>query len=62
MNTQEKINKDRNFKELSIKMLEYNNNYNQCQKEMIKILFEMLHEVNKRNIIKNDRQVIMLDN
>ncbi len=62
MNAQEKINIDNNWKMIAKKIVEMNCNYNDYEKDVLKILLDMYHEYNKSVIIKNDRQAQMLEN
>ena len=62
MNTQEKISIDNNWKTIAKKIIEMNYNYNDYEKEVLKILLDMYHEYNKSVIIKNEQQAQILEN
>ena len=56
MKVEEKLNIDANWKELIKTMIDNCNNYNDFQKEFLKLLLELYYEGRKNTIINNDLQ------
>lgn len=61
MTTEEKINFDKNCKELASNIIDNMNNYTQIQKDILKFILEIYHENRKSSIIKCDKQAEMIE-
>lgn len=61
MTTEEKINFDKNCKELASNIVDNTDNYNQIQKDILKFILEIHHENRKSSIIKCDKQAKMIE-
>lgn len=61
MTTEEKINFDKNCKELASNIIDNTDNYNQIQKDILKFILEIYHKNRKSSIIKCDKQAEMIE-
>ena len=61
MTTEEKINFDKNCKELASNIIDNMDNYTQIQKDILKFILEIYHENRKSSIIKCDKQAEMIE-
>ena len=61
MTTEEKINFDKNCKELASNIIDNMDNYTQIQKDILKFILELYHENRKSSIIKCDKQAEMIE-
>lgn len=61
MATEEKINFDKNCKELASNIIDNMDNYTQIQKDILKFILEIYHENRKSSIIKCDKQAEMIE-
>lgn len=61
MTTDEKINFDKNCKELASNIIDNMDNYTQIQKDILKFILEIYHENRKSSIIKCDKQAEMIE-
>lgn len=61
MTTEEKINFDKNCKELASNIIDNMDNYTQIQKDILKFILEIYHKNRKSSIIKCDKQAEMIE-
>lgn len=61
MTTEEKINFDKNCKELASNIIDNMDDYTQIQKDILKFILEIYHENRKSSIIKCDKQAEMIE-
>ena len=61
MTTEEKINFDKNCKELASNIIDNMDNYTQIQKDILKFILEIYHENRKSSIIKCYKQAEMIE-
>ena len=61
MTLEQAINNDNNWKEFLKKMVDNCNNYNDYQKEFLKMLLDMYYEGRKNTLIQNDIQAKLIE-
>ena len=61
MTLEQAINNDKNWKEFLKKMVDNCNNYNDYQKEFLKMLLDMYYEGRKNTLIQNDIQAKLIE-
>ena len=61
MTLEEAIKNDNNWKELLKKLVDKCNNYNDYQKEFLKVLLDMYYEGRKNTLIQNDAQAKLIE-
>ena len=61
MTLEEAIKNDNNWKEFLKKLVDKCNNYNDYQKEFLKVLLDMYYEGRKNTLIQNDSQAKLIE-
>lgn len=61
MTLEEAIKNDNNWKEFLKKLVDKCNNYNDYQKEFLKVLLDMYYEGRKNTLIQNDAQAKLIE-
>ena len=61
MTLEEAIKNDNNWKEFLKKLVDKCNNYNDYQKEFLKVLLDMYYEGRKNTLIQNEAQAKIIE-
>ena len=61
MTLEEAIKNDNNWKEFLKKLVDKCNNYNDYQKEFLKVLLDMYYDGRKNTLIQNDAQAKLIE-
>ncbi len=61
MTLEEAIKNDNDWKEFLKKLVDKCNNYNDYQKEFLKVLLDMYYEGRKNTLIQNDAQAKLIE-